>query len=98
MQLDIWEAADNTNTMYVSDTVLKTDIYPLNILQQLWETALLLFAFMHREPETPKSLCKLSNIRELVNSVSMCPEDCCCTGCLRYVCACEMRKRNAEGI
>lgn len=74
MQLDIWKAADNTRTLYASDTVLKTGINPFNILQQPWETALLLFTFIDGEPEAPKSLCKLSNIRELVNSVSLTPD------------------------
>lgn len=35
------KAADDTSTMYASDTVLETDINPFNILQQPWETALL---------------------------------------------------------
>jgi len=71
MQLNIWEAADNTSITYASNAVLKTGINPFNILQQPWETALLLFTFIGREPEAPKSLCKLSNIRELVNAVSL---------------------------
>ena len=57
--------------MYAPDTLLKIDINPFNILQQSWERALLLFTFIDGEAEAPKSLCKLSNIRELVNSVSL---------------------------
>lgn len=59
--------------MYASDPVLETDINPFNILQQPSETALLLFAFIDGEPRAPKSLCKLSNIRELVNSGILIP-------------------------